>query len=234
LILAVAAGGALALSGTGSTAGAAVRHFVIGKSVQGRPIEAIETGDPSSKVKVVVVGCIHGDEPAGIAITKILAARTPPAGIDLWLVPDMNPDGVALHTRENANGADLNRNFPWHWKRPPKQEWGYNSLRPLSEPESRAMHRLLLRLRPKLVIWFHQALGVVDESGGSVALEERYASLVRLPFVELTRYPGSATSWTDHEFPGSTSFVVELPPRVKPRTDYLNADAVAQLAASLA
>ena len=93
--------------------------MTIGKSVQGRPIEAIETGDPASRVKVVVVGCIHGDEPAGIAITKILAERGAPPGVDLWLIPDMNPDGVAAHTRENARGVDLNRNFPWDWHKPP-------------------------------------------------------------------------------------------------------------------
>jgi hypothetical protein len=35
---------------------------------------------------------------------------------------------------------------------------------------------------------------------------------VGLPLVRLPRYPGSATSWVNHHFPGSTSFVVELKP----------------------
>ena len=159
--------------------------------------------------------------------------RAAPAGVDLWLIPDMNPDGVAAHTRENARGVDLNRNFPWDWQKPARQAWSYTPHGPLSEPESRAVYRLLLRLKPKLVIWYHQALGVVDESGGSVGLERFYSSLVHLPFKRLTRYPGSGTSWVDHHFPGSTSFVVELPPRVKPRTSILNADAVDRLAGSL-
>jgi murein peptide amidase A len=210
------------------------KRVIIGRSVQGRPIVALETGDARSSVRVVVVGCIHGDEPAGIAITKILAARDAPAGVDLWLIPDMNPDGVAAHTRENARGVDLNRNFPWDWRKAPRQAWAYTPRGPLSEPESRAVYRLLLRLRPRLVIWYHQALGVVDESGGSVSIERRYSALVHLPFKRLTRFPGSATSWVDHRFPGSTSFVVELPPRVKPRISILNADAVERLAGSLA
>ncbi len=234
VILAGAAVVGLWAAGPGSTVLASERQVTIGKSVQGRSIEAIETGDPASRVKVVVVGCIHGDEPAGITITRILAERTAPAGVDLWLIPDMNPDGVAAHTRENARGVDLNRNFPWEWQKPARQAWAYTPHGPLSEPESRAVYRLLLKLRPKLVIWYHQALGVVDESGGAIGLERAYSSLVHLPLRRLTRYPGSGTSWVDHHFPGSTSFVVELPPRVKPRTSILNADAVDRLAGGLA
>ena len=64
-------------------------------------------------------------------------------------------------------------------------------------------------------------------------LERFYSNLVHLPLKRLPRYPGSGTSWVDHHFPGSTSFVVELPPRVKPKTSFLNADAVERLAASL-
>jgi protein MpaA len=66
-------------------------------------------------------------------------------------------------------------------------------------------------VRPQISIWFHQHLDVVDESGGDVRVERRFASLVRLPLRRLTRYPGSATSWENHTFPGTTSFVVELP-----------------------
>ena len=38
-------------------------------------------------------------------------------GIDLWLVPVYNPDGLARHTRRNAHGVDLNRNYPYKWIR---------------------------------------------------------------------------------------------------------------------
>jgi hypothetical protein len=51
----------------------------------------------------------------------------------------------------------------------------------------------------------------VDESGGDVAIERRYARLVDLPSYATTRFPGSATTWQNVTFPGSTAFVVELP-----------------------
>jgi murein peptide amidase A len=59
---------------------------------------------------------IHGNETAGLAITSALRRIRPPRGVQLWLVPELNPDGVAAGTRQNADGVDLNRNFPYLWK----------------------------------------------------------------------------------------------------------------------
>jgi protein MpaA len=67
-------------------------------------------------------------------------------------------------------------------------------------------------LRPRITIWFHQPLGVVDESGGAVRIERRYAQLAHLPLRRLTRFDGSVASWENARLPGSTAFVVELPP----------------------
>jgi protein MpaA len=81
----------------------------------------------------------------------------------------------------------------------------------LSEPEARIADRLVLRLRPQITIYFHQPLGLVDESGGDPRIERRFAALSGLPPQRLTRYPGSAVGWQNHRLPGSTAFVVELP-----------------------
>jgi protein MpaA len=186
------------------------RSFVLGRSVDGRPITAVEIGDFDSPDRVLVVGCIHGNEPAGIAVTAQLIAAPPVPDLDLWIVPDLNPDGVAAGTRGNAHGVDLNRNFPWRWQR--LGGLFYSGRRPLSEPESRSVYRLIRRIRPEVSIWFHQHLDLVDESGGSVGIERMFASLVRLPLLRLVRYPGSAVGWENHAYPGTTAFVVELPP----------------------
>jgi protein MpaA len=176
---------------------------------------------------VLVIGVIHGNEPAGLAIAQQLINAPVTPGTDIWVVPDLNPDGVAHHTRQNADGVDLNRNFSYGW-----MSWGspfdfdYPGPRPLSEPETRFARRLILRLHPSITIWFHQALRVVDRSGGSRVLEERFSRLVGLPLRQLERYPGSGATWQNHRFPGTTSFVVELPPGpLSPRavTRYANA-----------
>src|SRR5437764_5950976 len=115
------------------TALALLAGALLGRSADGRPIQVVHVGDPHG-IPVLVVGAIHGNETAGIAIARALE-RTHPLGVDLWIVPDLNPDGVAAGTRGNAHGVDLNRNFPWRWRR---MDGVYESgPRPLSEREAR-------------------------------------------------------------------------------------------------
>jgi protein MpaA len=229
---------ATCLAACGLTSGTAAadplvdRRELLGTSFDGRPIRTFELGDPSAGVTVLVVGCIHGDECAGVAIAKRLIASRPARYVDLWVVPDLNPDGRAAHTRGNARGVDLNRNFPFRWKPLPRGRY-YSGRRPLSEPESRIAVRLIDRITPDITIWFHQPFGAVDRSGGDVRIERRYARLVGLPLERLGRKPGSATGWQNHEHRDSTAFVVELPPgRVSPAEARTFARAVFDLAKS--
>ncbi|TML84878.1 MAG: murein peptide amidase A [Actinobacteria bacterium] len=200
---------ALATAGALLAAGPAVAAHVelLGRSVDGRPIRAIEVGDPSG-TRLLVVGCIHGNEPAGIAVTQRLAGMSP-RGIDLWIVPVLNPDGRAANTRANAHGVDLNRNFPIRWRR---MGGVYESgPHPLSEPEARIAHRLILRLQPHVTIWFHQHLDLIWASGGDRRLERRFASISGLPYHPLPELPGSAITWQNNALPGTTAFAAELP-----------------------
>src|SRR4051794_5756735 len=82
----------------------------LGTSVRGRPIEAVHIGSGGG-ADLLVVGCVHGNEAAGIAVTRMLrrtlSRRRP---LEAWLVDDLNPDGRAAGTRVNGRGVDLNRN----------------------------------------------------------------------------------------------------------------------------
>jgi murein peptide amidase A len=188
---------------------AADHRSLIGHSVDGRPIvEAVERA-PRPRLRMLVVGCIHGDETAGMRVARRLIAGAAPPHTELDVVATLNPDGVAAGTRGNAHGVDLNRNFPFRWR--PLGGGEYSGPGPLSEPESRAARDLIRRTRPEITIWFHQPFGLVDRSGGGAAIERRYAQLAGLPLVALRRYPGSATSWQNHTLQGGTAFVVELP-----------------------
>jgi protein MpaA len=184
----------------------------VGHSIRGRPIVVVRIGAPGATRKVLVVGCIHGNEPAGIAIANALTRVPAPKHTDIWIVPDLNPDGVAANTRQNAHGVDLNRNFPWQWRplgRPGTTFYSGPSV--MSERETRIAYTLIRRVRPTVSIWFHQHLSTVDESGGSIAVERRFAQGVGLPLLRLQRFSGSVTTWQNHVFPGTTAFVVELP-----------------------
>jgi murein peptide amidase A len=169
-----------------STLAAAV---VIGQSVDRRPIELLHVA--GSGPRVLVVGCIHGNECAGMAVVAALRRSHPQE--DLWLVPTANPDGLAHLTRGNADGVDLNRTFP-------------NG----REPETRTLVRLIRRLRPNVTIWFHQHEDLVRAWGRSQAVARRYARLSGMRYARIEWPIGAATSWQNrvlHE----RSFVVELP-----------------------
>jgi len=206
--------------------------ITLGRSGEGRRIGAVVLGSPDAPAPVLVVGCIHGNEPAGIAVADSIARDRIPPRSSIWIVRDLNPDGVAADTRQNAHGVDLNRNFPYAWRPlgvPGDQQ--YSGPRPLSEPESRIASALVLRLHPRITIWFHQPEGVTDISGGDIRIERRFATLSGLPLRRLPRYPGSATGWQDHRLRGTTAFVVELPAgRLSARETERIANAVVALA----
>src|SRR5262249_29624621 len=76
-------------------------------------------------------------ECAGDAVVRRLE-RLPPPHFDLWVVPDLNPDGRAVESRTDARGVDLNRNF--------------RGPRSFSERETRFAGSLIRRLRPAVTI----------------------------------------------------------------------------------
>ena len=185
------------------------RPLVLGRSVAGRRIVVFRAGDPRGP-KVLVVGCIHGNETAGIAVARALVHTH--TGADLWIVPVLNPDGVAAGTRQNHRGVDLNANWSSQWQgggRP----WDpyYAGPRPFSEPETRIARRLILRIRPRVAIWFHQHMDLVWAWGPSSATGRRYARAAGMRFYHHHWLPGTAANWQNHVLPRTSSFTVELP-----------------------
>ncbi|MGH2789091.1 MAG: M14 family zinc carboxypeptidase [Actinomycetota bacterium] len=189
-----------------------VRWRVIGRSTDGRRIRAIGIGDPHSSRSVLVVGSIHGNEGAGKKIVKALRNQRPPADLNLWIIPDLNPDGSIAGTRQNGRGVDLNRNFRRGWRRL-GERWDtyYSGPRPFSEPESRAARRFIIDVHPDLTIWYHQAMRLVDRTGPGRRFRRRYARISGLPLRPIGPLPGTATRWQNHRFKRDVAFVVELP-----------------------
>jgi protein MpaA len=190
--------------------GAEARTVTIGHSVRGHPIIAQVRGPDSASRRVLLVGCIHGNECAGVRIIDAISREPVAAGVQLWLVREMNPDGTAADTRQNADGVDLNRNFPYRWRKISEPTY-YSGPRPLSEPESRAAAALIRRLHPSVTIWYHQHEDLVDMAGGDRGVARLYARRAGLRATCLPFLPGTATGWSNHTFPGTTAFVVELP-----------------------
>jgi len=185
----------------------------IGTSVQGRPLEAIRLGAKGGTV-VVVVGVIHGNEATGLQITDELLSMKAPRGVELWVVPTMNPDGTALDRRGNANQVDLNRNFPYAWAPMGKPGyWQYAGPSRASEPETKAVVRFFRSIKPTLGIWYHQDLNMISPGKGFEGdVRSRYSQLTQIPLKRITggTYTGVAATWQRSTIPGVGAFVVEL------------------------
>ena len=166
----------------------------IGRSVRDRTIRATTLGDAGAPRRLLVVGCIHGDECAGTAVTRLLVRRAPLPVSAITVVHDLNPDGSRRRQRGNARGVDLNRDFGT-----------------FSQPETRAARRLVRTLRPTVSVWFHQPLGHVRGWGPSLAAARRFGRLTGLPFRPIPWVAGGAPAWQNRNFPGAASYVVELP-----------------------
>jgi beta-N-acetylhexosaminidase len=233
LLSAFFAGVAAAAAAAGPAPAYASGWETIGRSEQGRPIRAMRVGSARARVKLLVVGVIHGNEQAGRAVVARLRRAHPPRGTALWLVDTANPDGMAQNTRPNANGVDLNRNFPYRWQ---PQDGVYESgSGPASEAETRVMQSFIEREQPRVTVWYHQALRIVVKSTGDAKLERLYSARSGLPRRSLPRYHGTAISWQNNAFPGDTAFVVELPGGALPPTGVRrHAGAVLALARAVA
>jgi protein MpaA len=206
---------------------------IVGTSAGGRPISARHRGTPGGAV-VLVVGVIHGNEDAGLAVLDLLDTLPLPPGIDLWLMPAMNPDGLADQQRGNANGVDLNRNFPHDWTAIGSPgEWQYSGTGPASEPETQAFIDFTSRIRPVLTLWYHQDLYRISPSkGADSALRARYAELTGLPLETVTGgiYTGVAATWVRTTLPEAMSFIIELGPSLSAEEALVHAVAVLDIA----
>jgi hypothetical protein len=93
------------------------------------------------------------------------------------------------------------------------------------------MRAFILRVKPKLTIWYHQPLAEVYGSDPHIAVLKRYARLTGLPYRKLVAPRGAATRWQRQRFPRSPAFVVEFPGgRISAATAARNARAVVTLA----
>ena len=180
---------------------AVVEKRRIGTSVKGRPILAYRVGNPGARTTAVAMSTMHGDEAHTRRILTAIRDGRRVKGLDLWVIPVMNPDGLARGTRTNARGVDLNRNFPYRWT---DLDGRYESgPGPASEPETRAVMRFFSEVRPRFVVSFHQPLYGVDVSTpGMKRFAGRLARGLNLPRKRFTCggvCHGTFTQWYIHQ-----------------------------------
>ena len=189
-----------------------ITRTTIGQSVEGRPIEMVRFGDLASPV--LVMAAIHGDEPTSKFVADRLIERLTTDGADnVVVIPCANPDGLEADRRTNANGVDLNRNFPAkNWKHThPGRNFG--GTKPVSEPETTALLELFTSIKPRLIISIHSMDNPCDNyDGPGEAIAQLMSRHNDYPVRDNIGYPtpGSLGSWAgiDRQIPIIT---LELP-----------------------
>ena len=198
----------------------AAASVLVGRSVLGRSIVARRQGPADAPYVLLVLGQMHGSEPRGRDVVRAIAAMAPPAGVQVWTISTMNPDGAAAARRTNAHGVDPNRNFPFAWSpRYASRVYYYPGSAPATEPEVVALMAFLDQLRPDLVVSMHQHYDAVDLGGAGKTWSwaHRLSTAMRLRTAvvpcNIGTCAGTMTAWFNHTHPG-VAITVELPARV--------------------
>ena len=167
----------------------------IGYSREGRAIQAYFFGNGGQTV--LFMGAIHGNEKSSKYILDSwineleAKAKSIPADKQVVVIPIINPDGFYKYGRKNANGVNLNRNFPtYNWTSdtetsPGVVEQGAGGPSALSEPEAQALAAFTGRLSPRIVATYHAQGRLVNSNdvGLAASLGPRYASLAGYQYV---------------------------------------------------
>lgn len=172
------------------------------KSVQGRDIELFGYNEHKNGKTVLIIGVFHGDEPQGeILINRFIKENQCVPKNKLLFIPCLNPDGKALNTRQNANGVDLNRNFPTKNRKIIEDEHYFGGKEPSSEPETKFIINILEKYTPDFILTLHTPYKVVNFDGPARKQAEILSKIIGYPVSEDIGYetPGSFGTYAGKE-----------------------------------
>lgn len=165
------------------------------KSVKTKFENEIELiGDKNAKV--LIIGVFHGDEPQGKYLIDEYIKTNSTKG--LLFIPCLNPDGLQLGKRTNANGVDLNRNFP-------TKNWGknegenatcndantdyYGGKSAGSEIETQFLIDTIDEFKPQIILTLHAPYKVVNYDGPAKEISEKISQIINYPVEKSIGYP---------------------------------------------
>lgn len=165
------------------------------KSVKTKFENEIELiGDKNAKA--LIIGVFHGDEPQGKYLIDEYIKTNSTKG--LLFIPCLNPDGLHLGKRTNANGVDLNRNFP-------TKNWGknegenatcndantdyYGGKSGGSEIETQFLIDTIDEFKPQIILTLHAPYKVVNYDGPAKEISEKISQIINYPVEKSIGYP---------------------------------------------
>jgi hypothetical protein len=229
-------------SATPSTEPGCAQTISLGKSVQGRAIDACQLrgSDDRATHTVLVVGSVHGIEPAGLGVvSRLQEMDITGRKANVWVIKTANPDGTLVLSRGNAHKVDLNRNFPdSRWKVQGVGTVVYGGRKAGSEPETQALMSAMEQIKPTEVVVFHQQLNLIDctpyrPQTLSRTLHELTGYRLLSPPKCLANWVGQFTTWANETYATTSAVTFEL--EARPPASRLDrvAEAMVQLGAEL-
>ena len=187
----------------------------------------------TTESNILILAGIHGDEPESIVFLAEALRSIPPDELKNPVILCANPDGILRGTRANANGVDLNRNFP-------VENWTDNPVfyriksgepqdielstgtEPGSELETKAILKIIDEIKPQSIISFHSALDCIEDPNNT-ELGQWIASETGIPLVDDVGYPtpGSFGTWAKENSIPLITFEVPLMPLTQMITNYV-------------
>ncbi len=187
------------------TAEIKTHHFEnFGPTEGGRKIELFQLTRGSKNL--LLMGGVHGDEPEGFFLVEEFVRsglwRELEGVASLWVLPRLNPDGCATHTRVNGRGVDLNRNMPTKdWDPVARKERYQPGPSAGSEFESQTLIKIVERLQPHAIITMHTWEPMINYNGPARKLAEVMAAQSGYVITDDIGYPtpGSFGTWAGWE-----------------------------------
>lgn len=181
-------------------------------SLNNKEINLIETKPQTFDKTVLIIGVVHGDEPQGKFLIENYLQQPRPMreredfqneervlenrvrGNRMLFIPCLNPDGVELKTRQNANEIDINRNFPTqNWEKIPFAGEYYGGETPASEIETKFVMRIIEEFKPDAILTLHTPFKVVNYDGPAEEIAQKISEIIAYPVKSDIGYvtPGS-------------------------------------------
>lgn len=183
------------------------------KTQENNTITLLETQNSNYDKTILIVGVFHGEEPQGeYLINKFIQQDLSFIKNKLVIIPCLNPDGKNKNQRQNANGVDLNRNFPTkNWKITARKEY-FGGNAPASEIETKFMINVIKNYKFDAILSVHAPFEIVNYDGRAEKLAQKISELTGYKVQSDIGYPtpGSFGNYCGVER-GIPTITLELP-----------------------
>ena len=160
------------------------------KTKENNTIELYETQNKSYDKTILIIGVFHGEEPQGeFLIDEYLKLDLSNIKNNLYFIPCLNPDGKFVNKRQNANGIDLNRNFPTkNWRITENPEY-FGGTTAGSETETKFMIEVLNDYKFDMILSIHAPFKIVNYDGPAENLAKKISEITGYPVQADIGYP---------------------------------------------